>query len=80
MLIVLINRNAFLVINDPNGRRSIIGISLAFAATLNRRFGAPVRRISLPLTSVQVLEEVQLGDPLTVEVEVQRILEALGVQ
>ncbi|MCS1351288.1 hypothetical protein [Mechercharimyces sp. CAU 1602] len=56
-LIVLVNRNAFLVLDDPRGRRSIIGISLAYAAILNRRFGIPVRRVSLPSTSVQTFSD-----------------------
>ncbi|MCS1351289.1 hypothetical protein [Mechercharimyces sp. CAU 1602] len=56
-LIVLVNRNAFLVLDDPRGRRSIIGISLAYAAILNRRFGIPVRRVSLPSTSVDALTD-----------------------
>ncbi|MCS1351293.1 hypothetical protein [Mechercharimyces sp. CAU 1602] len=51
-LIVVVNQNAFLVLDDPRGRRSVIGISLAYALILNRRFGIPIRRVSLPSTSV----------------------------
>ncbi|MCS1351290.1 hypothetical protein [Mechercharimyces sp. CAU 1602] len=60
-LIVVVNRNAFLVLDDPRGRRSIIGISLAYAAILNRRFGIPVRRVSLPSTSADVFADFELG-------------------
>ncbi|MCS1351294.1 hypothetical protein [Mechercharimyces sp. CAU 1602] len=61
MLIVLVNRNAFLVLDDPRGRRSIIGMSLAYAAILNRRFGIPIRRVSLPSTSVDAPADIGLG-------------------
>ncbi|MCS1351292.1 hypothetical protein [Mechercharimyces sp. CAU 1602] len=61
-LIVVINQNAFLVLDDPRGRRSIIGISLAYAAILNRRFGIPVRRVSLPSTSVDAFADTGLGE------------------
>ncbi|MCS1351286.1 hypothetical protein [Mechercharimyces sp. CAU 1602] len=73
-LIVVVNRNAFLVLDDPRGRRSIIGISLAYAAILNRRFGIPVRRVSLP--SVDALAGVEVG-PGPVPTVVRRILEAV---
>ncbi|MCS1350768.1 hypothetical protein [Mechercharimyces sp. CAU 1602] len=46
--IVVVDGNAFLVLDDPRGRRSIIGISLLYAGILNRRFSIPVRRVRLP--------------------------------
>ncbi|MCS1351291.1 hypothetical protein [Mechercharimyces sp. CAU 1602] len=83
-LIVVVNRNAFLVLDDPRGRRSIIGISLAYAAILNRRFGIPVRRISLPSTSVDAfgdlglgLEAAPAGVAPAVPAELQRMLGAI---
>ncbi|MCS1351287.1 hypothetical protein [Mechercharimyces sp. CAU 1602] len=75
-LIVLVNQNAFLVLDDPRGRRSIIGISLAYAAILNRRFGIPVRRVSLPSTSVEALAGAEVG-PRSVPRVLERILEAV---
>ncbi|MCS1351295.1 hypothetical protein [Mechercharimyces sp. CAU 1602] len=68
-LIVVVNQNAFLVLDDPRGRRSIIGISLAYAAILNRRFGIPVRRVSLPSTSVEALADFDFDRPAAAQAE-----------